>query len=94
MKISQLSEAFEAFDKLPVKINTKLQVVTTEGQGVMQYSGILIDKDDFMVYLGYNEDTVTTAIRWEDISTIEVFDPEEDADLELMNKEPGSGFRN
>lgn len=93
MKNSQLSDAFDAFDLKAVTINTKLQIQTKDGYGIMTYRGILIDKDDFLVYLGYNEDEVTTAIKWEDISTIELLNTEDEIREEL-NQEPQSGAKN
>ena len=90
MKAKELSPAFEAFELMPVTVNTTLEVASEEGVGVMSYRGILIDKDDFMIYLGYNEEMVTTAIRWEDIASIELLDMDE----EMNALEPGSGSKN
>lgn len=94
MKTCNLSDAFEAFDHKPVIINTKLEITTPEGVGVMQYRGVLIDKDDFMVYLGVNLQDITTAVKWEDIATIELMDMDAEIANELLKKEPGSGAKN
>jgi hypothetical protein len=90
MKAKELSIAFDAFELMPVTINTTLEVASDEGVGVMSYRGILIDKDDFMVYLGYNEEVITTAISWDNIVTIELFDVDEERNA----MEPGSGSKN
>lgn len=93
MKIEKLSGSFDAFDLKPVTVNTKLQVQTQDGAGIMTYRGIFIDKDDYMVYLGFSEDEVTTAIKWDDIATIELLDTENEIREELQ-KEPQSGAKN
>lgn len=95
MKTNQLSAAFfNTFDQKPVIINTKLQVTTEEGIGIMSYRGILVDYDDYMAYIGLSLDEITTAIRWDDIATIELFDYQKEAESELLHKKPGSGASN
>ncbi len=95
MKTSQLSEAFEAFQLKPVTINTKLQITTEQGVGIMSYRGVLVDNDDYMVYIGFNPEHITTAIKWEDIATIELLDMEQEFNnVELSNIEPESGAKN
>lgn len=92
MKSSDLSPKFaEAFFEKPIAINTKIEVSTEEGAGLMTYRGILVDYDDYMVYIGNTEEDVTTAIKWEEIASIEHLDLEAEAKLELLNKEPASG---
>lgn len=93
MKANQLAESFEAFENNAVIINTKLQITTPEGIGIMSYRGILIDKDDFMLYLGYNSENITTAIKWDDVATIEIFDVNAEMG-ELSGIEPESGSKN
>lgn len=94
MKTSELSDCFDVFQLKPVTISTRMEVENKEGIGVMIYTGILVDKDDFMIYLGYNEEEVTTAINWEDICTIELFDIDQAMANELNDREPGSGSKN
>ncbi len=95
MKVNQLSELFfTTFDKKPVIVNTKLQITTKEGIGIMSYRGILADCDDFNVYIGYSLQEVTTAIKWDDIATIELWDLEEDKKNALAGQEPESDARN
>lgn len=94
MKAKELSTAFDAFELRAVTVNTTLEVSSEEGVGVMSYRGILIDKDDFLIYLGYNEEEVTTAISWNDIASIELLDVEQEMANELNGRAPGSGSKN
>ncbi len=94
MKSGELSEAFDCFLQMPVTINTTMESETDKGIGIMTFQGILIDTDDFMVYLGYNEKEVTTAIKWENIVTIELFDLNSALAEELNSREPGSESKN
>ncbi len=94
MKINQLSSAFEAFEMKYVSINTTLEIVTEQGSGIMSYRGILLDKDDFAVYIGFGPDEVSTMIKWDDIATIELLDMDREYNNELSNIEPESGAKN
>lgn len=92
MKSKLLSTRFE--DDImghPVSINTKLQVVTEQGTGLMTFRGYLLDYDDYFIYLGVTLDNATNLIRWEEIVTIDLLDLEEEAKKELLSKEPASG---
>lgn len=92
MKSSSISPIFaNSFMGEPIAINTKIQVETEQGIGLMTYRGILIDFDDYMCYIGINEQEVNTAIKWEEIASIELLDLEAEEKMELMNKEPASG---
>jgi hypothetical protein len=92
MKSSSLSEKFqEYFLGHPVAINSKIQVETPQGTGLMTYRGFLVDYDDNLVYIGVNEEEPTSCIKWEEIASIEKLDLEEEAKRELLNKEPASG---
>lgn len=92
MKTGDLSPKFaEAFFEKPVAINTKIEISTDEGTGLVTYRGILVDYDDFMVYIGNNEDEVSTAVKWNEISSIEHLDLDAEAKIELLKKEPASG---
>ncbi len=51
MKVKELSESFDFFQLKPVTVNTTLELASDEGVGVMSYRGILIDYDDFLIYL-------------------------------------------
>lgn len=92
MKSKTLNPRFED-DILgnPVSINTKLQVATEQGTGLMTFRGYLLDYDDYFVYLGVNLEETTNLIRWEEIVTIDLLDLEEEAKKELLGKEPASG---
>lgn len=92
MKSDELSPAFDCFDGRPVMINTKIQAETKGGIGLVSYRGIIVDKDDFMVYLGLDLDDVTTAIKWDEISSIEIMNMEEET--QLLNAKVESGSRN
>ncbi len=95
MKINQLSSTFtDTFLEKPVIINTKLQIPTPEGIGIMSYRGIMVDIDDFNVYIGFSMKEVTTSIKWDDIATVELWDMNEDAKNALEGKEPESDARN
>ena len=76
MNINELSERFDStyLDKF-VKIGTDIEV---EG-GFLEFSGELVEYDNYFVYLGAN------AISWERIIMIELVDMDSDEIRELLN---------
>lgn len=87
----EYSEHFmETFYGNPVTIHTRIQVEQqdeeSQGIGVLSYSGILIDVDQFFFYLGYNPKDVAIAINVDDVTNITLFHESTD-----LNVEPGSG---
>ena len=92
MKTSELDAIFDTtFLNQPVSINTKIQVETEQGPGLMTYRGILTGYDNHMVYLGLTEESSTNAIMWQEVASVELLDLDAEAKDILMKKEPASG---
>lgn len=92
MKSNELADCFDDLVSVPVIVNTKIQTENKHGVGILTYRGIIVDKDDFMLYLGDSPKSAKYAIRWDEVYSIELFS-QEDND-ELLNATPGSGSRN
>ncbi len=92
MKIKDLASAFDTFEDRPISVVTTIQNQTKDGVGNVSFQGFIVDKDDFMLYIGHDKDDAVSCVSWAQIAAIEFINMEEEH--ELLHAPTESGSRN